>query len=278
MKTDNFYVVQSFMVKDLHLKPNEALIYAIIYGFSQDGSSTFRGSIRYLMENTNLSKQTVLNILKDLTYREYIIKMEKVNNGVKFCEYKANLDILSGKENVSIVKELDHSESIPVVQNLDKGSQKNIPNSVQNFDQGGTNFRHNNIEDNIDNNIKNNIAPVEATPQTPVVENQKVNDKSSKSKKETIFEEFANGNTQLLQALKDFEESRIKNRKKMTDKAKQLLISRLKSFSSNPYDWIAMLENAILNGWQTVYELNGNQQRIASGYQPRYDEWNWGNK
>lgn len=278
MKDGNFYVIQSFMMKDLKLKPNEALIYAIIYGFSQDNQTTFRGSIRYLMENTNLSKQTVLNILKDLTQKKYIIKLEKVNNGVKFCEYKANLDILGSKENVSIVKELDNPKSVPVVQNLDQSGQKNIPNSVQNFDQGGTNFRHNNIDNNIDNNIKDNIAPVEATPQTPVVEkDSKVDDKSFKSKKENIFEDFANGNTQLLQALRDFEESRIKNRKKMTDKAKQLLISRLKSFSSNPYDWIAMLENAILNGWQTVYELNGNQQRVASGYQPRYDEWNWGN-
>ncbi len=168
MKTDNFYVVQSFMIKDLKLKPNEALIYAIIYGFSQDNQSTFRGSIRYLMENTNLSKQTVLNILKDLTQREYIIKLEKVNNGVKFCEYKANLDILSGKENVSVVKELDHSKNVPVVQNLDGGSQKNIPNPVQNLDWGGTNFRHNNIIYNINNNIEDSdsIVPVEASPTT----------------------------------------------------------------------------------------------------------------
>lgn len=165
MKIDNFYVIQSFMIKDLKLKPNEALIYAIVYGFSQDNQSTFRGSIRYLMENTNLSKQTVLNILKDLTKKEYIIKLEKVNNGVKFCEYKANLEILSGKENVSIVKKLDNHTDIPVVQNLDGGSQKNIPNPVQNLDWGGTNFRHNNIVDNIDNNIEDSIS-VEATPTT----------------------------------------------------------------------------------------------------------------
>ncbi|MCC8069551.1 MAG: helix-turn-helix domain-containing protein [Ruminococcus sp.] len=174
MKTDNFYVIQSFMMKDLKLKPNEALIYAIIYGFSQDNQTTFRGSIRYLMENTNLSKQTILNILKDLTQRKYIIKFENINNGVKFCEYKANLDILGSKKNVSMVKELDNPESIPMVQNLDGGSQKNIPNPVQNLDWGGTNFRHNNIEDNIDNNIKDNIEPVEATPQAePITTTEK---------------------------------------------------------------------------------------------------------
>lgn len=164
MKAENFYVIQSFMMKDLKLKPNEALIYAIIYGFSQDNQTTFSGSIRYLMENTNLSKQTVLNILKDLTQKEYIVKLEKVNNGVKFCEYKANLEVLSGKESIPVVKSLDNPENVPVVQNLDEGSQKNIPTPVQNLDGGGTNFRPNNIVYNIDNNIEDSIVPAEATP------------------------------------------------------------------------------------------------------------------
>ena len=36
VKDGNYYVVQSFMVKELKLKGNELVVYAIIYGFSQN--------------------------------------------------------------------------------------------------------------------------------------------------------------------------------------------------------------------------------------------------
>ena len=51
-------------------------------------------------------------------------------------------------------------------------------------------------------------------------------------------------------------ESRKKNKKPMTDKAKELLLKKLNDFS-NGDERIkkAMLENAIEHGWMTVYPL-----------------------
>lgn len=61
-----FITVQDWMVKNFNLKGNELLAYALIYGFSQDGESEFKGSISYISEWLNTSKSTTMRILKKL--------------------------------------------------------------------------------------------------------------------------------------------------------------------------------------------------------------------
>ena len=54
MVTSNNYVqIQGFMVSNLKLKGNSLLVYALIYGFSQDGQSKFYGSRKYISEEIN---------------------------------------------------------------------------------------------------------------------------------------------------------------------------------------------------------------------------------
>lgn len=85
----NYIVIQSFMVTDLHLKGNELLIYAIIYGFSQDGEHYFNGGNQYLADWLNTSKQTVISNLKALVEKGLIAKKEETINGVKFLYYQS---------------------------------------------------------------------------------------------------------------------------------------------------------------------------------------------
>lgn len=87
VKNENYIVIQGFMVTDLKLKGNELLTYAIIYGFSQAQNQSFNGSLSYLAEWTNSTKQGVLKNLKSLLEKGLIIKSEKFLNGVKFVEY-----------------------------------------------------------------------------------------------------------------------------------------------------------------------------------------------
>jgi hypothetical protein len=89
IKDGNYVSIQSFMVKDLELKGNELLIYAIIYGFSQTSNQEFTGSLQYLANWTNSSKQGVLKNLKNLQDKGLVIKCEKNVYGVNACTYKA---------------------------------------------------------------------------------------------------------------------------------------------------------------------------------------------
>ena len=87
--SENYITIQGFMVTDLKLKGNELLIYACIYGFSQTENQLFTGSLQYLADWTNSTKQGVSKCLKSLVEKGLIAKNDRIINGVKFCEYYA---------------------------------------------------------------------------------------------------------------------------------------------------------------------------------------------
>ena len=84
---ENFITLQGWMLTDLGLKGNELIIYACIYGFSQAEDQVFSGSLQYLADWTNSTKQGVSKSLKSLVEKGFIVKNDKLINGVKFCEY-----------------------------------------------------------------------------------------------------------------------------------------------------------------------------------------------
>ena len=89
-----FYHVGAWMRTKLNLKGVALEIFAIIYGFSQDGESKFTGSINYLCEWTGVSRPTVINTLKSLVDDDLIIKETETINGVTFNRYKANISYI----------------------------------------------------------------------------------------------------------------------------------------------------------------------------------------
>lgn len=99
MNDDNYIVVPIRFLKVLGLKGNELLVFSLIYGFSQDGESVFMGSIKYIQETLNLSRETVRTVLNSLVKAKLIVKIDKEINGVKFCDYRANL---KGMQEISI--------------------------------------------------------------------------------------------------------------------------------------------------------------------------------
>lgn len=90
----SFITIQSWMVTKLGLKGLDLLIYAIIYGFSQDGESTFNGTISYLMEWTNSSYKGVQKSLNSLINRGLIHKDVFYKGSVRMVSYFVNFLVL----------------------------------------------------------------------------------------------------------------------------------------------------------------------------------------
>mgnify|MGYP001029278720 CR=1 FL=1 len=90
IRDSNFITILAPMITRLKLKGNELLVFALIHGFSQDGESRFKGSLKYLIEWTGLDKTTVIKILKSLVEKQYINKFEYEKNKVRYCEYTTN--------------------------------------------------------------------------------------------------------------------------------------------------------------------------------------------
>ena len=96
MDNENYILITGWMVNELKLKGSELFVYALIYGFSQDGESKFYGSRRYIAEWFNCSLPTIDKALNGLLEKELIIKDEEIINGVKFNRFKVNKEILQG--------------------------------------------------------------------------------------------------------------------------------------------------------------------------------------
>lgn len=132
VNNNNYINIQGFMVKDLGLKGNELLAYALIYGFSQDGETWFTGSSKYIAEWLNIDRRNVLAVLQKLVDKGLLIKNEKIINGVKLCDYKA---VIGGDETSQGM--MNHHRG------YDKTSQGG----------GDESSHHNNSIDNIEDSI-----------------------------------------------------------------------------------------------------------------------------
>lgn len=72
IKDESFYTVQGWMRTRLGLVGNELIVYALLFGFSQDGISEFRGNEQYIEEFTGASHATIGRVKKSLEARGLI--------------------------------------------------------------------------------------------------------------------------------------------------------------------------------------------------------------
>ena len=162
IKNENFIAIQGFMVKELGLTGNELIAYALVYGFSQDDESEFKGSLNYVAEWLNCSRTTAFNLLNKLADDGFIKKTKKTINGVKFCNYSAtkpnNEELKEIKLRKQIRKEKEKlersSKNLNTCSKNHNGCSKNLNEGVQKVDT------HNNNIDNIKDNISETIGEV----------------------------------------------------------------------------------------------------------------------
>lgn len=88
-KIDNYITVPGFAIVELGLSGNELLCYSLIFGFTQDDETEFRGSLNYVASALNVTRQNAKKIIDRLIERGLIEKREMYFSGVKFCHYVA---------------------------------------------------------------------------------------------------------------------------------------------------------------------------------------------
>lgn len=72
------------------LSGNELLCYSLVFGFTQDKETEFRGSLSYIASALNVTRQNAKRILDRLVEKGCIEKRELMLSGVKLCHYIAN--------------------------------------------------------------------------------------------------------------------------------------------------------------------------------------------
>lgn len=96
VRDTNFISIQGWMRSKLNLKGNELIVYALIYGFSQDGQSKFHGSRQYIADWCGCSLDTVDRTLGKLVDKGLLAKYPcKGNDGRRLVEYAAILTAIT---------------------------------------------------------------------------------------------------------------------------------------------------------------------------------------
>lgn len=88
VRNDNYYVVKGWMINELNLKGVDLSIYAILYGFTQDGENFYTGGADYLSKFACCDISTARRSLKRLAENGLILKEPYEINNVVFNRYK----------------------------------------------------------------------------------------------------------------------------------------------------------------------------------------------
>lgn len=225
IKDENYYQITGWMINRLGLKGAKLNIFAIIYGFSQDGESEFTGSRQYLSDFINASKPTVDKALSELCEDEYLIKTTKVINNVTFNTYKANL---------------------PVVKKCCGGSKETLPPSKETLQGGSKETLHNNksLNNELDNNKDNKKE-------------------SKKTSFDDLIESFTEDEHER-ELLGEWLKVRKAKRAAMTNRAIELNLNKLHNLANKSnMTIIEYLQEVICRGWAAFFEIKNYNQQAA---------------
>lgn len=212
---NNFFQITGWMLNRLKLKGTALNVYAIIYGFSQDGESSFNGSRQYLCDFTGATKPTIDKALAELQAMDLIIKTSKKINDVIHNEYKANLEALidftTSKETLPPSKET-----------LQGGSKETLPHNKD----------INNKEDN-----------------KSIKEEEKV------KKEKSLDEVIESQPLAIQQPLREFVKMRKAIKKPITTHGLELAVKKLHELAKTESEAVAVIEQSVMNSWQGFFAL-----------------------
>lgn len=137
IKPENYITIQGWMVTELGLRNNRLLLYALIYGFSQDGKSGYSGKQDYLLEWLDCSRSVLYNYIKELKTKG-LLREVMTPTGQKLLQA---VRVLKCANSVHNVQKMDigcpENGHLPINNNIDNtidiygGSGINIDTSVK---------------------------------------------------------------------------------------------------------------------------------------------------
>jgi hypothetical protein len=93
LKDTNYLTILPFMIQDFGLSGSSLITYAVIHSFSQDGTSSFAGSVGYISEWAGADERTIRNSLELLLEKELIIVQKRPGHT---SDYRVNPAKLPG--------------------------------------------------------------------------------------------------------------------------------------------------------------------------------------
>jgi hypothetical protein len=133
----NYINIQGWMISELKLSGNELILFALIFGFSQDGQSEFYGSLSYIENFLGISRPTVTSLLKKLVSKKLI-------KATKESHYVASKETLPpSKEPLPASKET----LLPSKETLLVASKETLPNIYNANNNTNNNYNNSNLKD-----------------------------------------------------------------------------------------------------------------------------------
>ena len=245
VKDTNYINIQGWMINQLNLKGNDLLVYAIIYGFSQDDDSMFTGGLQYLADWCNSTKRGIEKNINNLIEKGLIQKESYTSeNGVKYCNYY--ITPLGGYGTKF------------------HGVWNKVPWGME---QSSTNKLENKQENNID--IPKGITPLQESPKesSSIEDLQKEeNTLVKEKKKKSRYEQFINvidnytEDVRLKELLKEHAKLCLEMAKEKPIYANQYkgILRKLHELSNSIETQCSIVSQSIEGGWLSFYELKAN--------------------
>ena len=104
MKDSDFIIKQGWMVSKLGLHGVDLELYALVYGYTKDGSSWYETNIANIMDWLDVSDRTVQSHLKMMVEAKYILRRQTGLGRSAKLLLQANQEIIEKGENISPIK------------------------------------------------------------------------------------------------------------------------------------------------------------------------------
>lgn len=208
-------------------------------------------------------KVVFLHLLLTANHKEKQWKGQTILRGQKLTsiEHLADDVGLTFQQTRTALKKLKSTHEITI-----KTTNKNTLITIEKFN----NYQFEIDEDNKQNNkqFNNLITNNQQTNNKQITTNKnEKNDNNDNIKKRKTFEEVLaenNCSEELEITVRDFIDMRKTIKKPMTSKALELLFRNLEKLTNLEEEKIAILNQSIEHGWQTVYPLKTNNMRNSS--------------